>query len=112
MRDGVAQIEDVEVLPEFRGRGLGRAIVQHALEEGQRVADIVYLEALADDWPRELYAKLGFLAVERRDLYTKLPHALTRLRVRTPRLELRLATIAELQRALRGRRGRDPRPGR
>ena len=35
-RDGVAQIEDVEVLEEFRGRGLGRAIVQHALEEGRR----------------------------------------------------------------------------
>ena len=33
-RDGVAQIEDVEVLEELRGRGLGRAIVQHALDEG------------------------------------------------------------------------------
>src|SRR4051794_27279372 len=98
VRDGVAQIEDVEVLPEFRGRGLGRAVVQHALEQGRRVAEIVYLEALADDWPRELYAKLGFVAVDRRDFYTKLPHALTRLRVRTPRLELRLATVAELHR--------------
>ncbi len=96
--DGVAQIEDVEVLEEFRGRGLGRTIVQHALFEARRSADIVFLEALADDWPRELYAKLGFVHVGHRDLYTRLPHALTRLRVRTPRLELRLATIAELQR--------------
>jgi ribosomal protein S18 acetylase RimI-like enzyme len=71
--DGVAQIEDVEVLQEFRGRGLGRAVVQHALEHGLRSADVVFLEALADDWPRELYAKLGFTVVGRRDFYTRLP---------------------------------------
>ena len=97
-RDGVAQIEDVEVLEEFRGRGLGRAIVQHALDEGLRGGDLVYLEALADDWPRELYAKLGFTVVGRRDVYTRLPVPLTRLRLRTPRLELRLATRAEARR--------------
>lgn len=97
-RGGVAQIEDVEVLGEFRGRGLGRAVVQHALEEGARSAQVVFLEALADDWPRELYAKLGFVVVDRRDVYTRLPHPLTRLRLRTPRLELRLGTVAEQRR--------------
>jgi len=97
-RDGVAQIEDVEVLEGFRGRGFGRAIVQHALDEGLRAGDLVYLEALADDWPRELYAKLGFTVVGRRDVYTRLPSPLTRLRLRTPRLELRLATRAEARR--------------
>jgi len=97
-RHGVAQIEDVEVLEEFRGRGLGRAIVQHALDEGLRAGDLVYLEALADDWPRELYAKLGFTVVGRRDVYTRLPGPLTRLRLRTPRLELRLPTRAEARR--------------
>ncbi|HVU77149.1 MAG TPA: GNAT family N-acetyltransferase [Gaiellaceae bacterium] len=95
VRDGVAQIEDVEVLAEFRGLGLGRAIVQHALAEGERVAGVVFLEALADDWPRELYAKLGFVGAGRRDVYTRLPHPLTRVRLRTPRLELRAATVAE-----------------
>jgi RimJ/RimL family protein N-acetyltransferase len=100
-RDGVAQIEDVEVLSGFRGRGLGRALAQHALDEASRAAGLVFLEALADDWPRELYAKLGFAAVDRRDVYTRLPHPLTRLRLRTPRLELRLATVAELRRLFR-----------
>jgi RimJ/RimL family protein N-acetyltransferase len=94
---GVAQIENVEILEEFRGRGLGRAIVQHALEEAQRGNDVVWLEALADDWPRELYRKLGFDLVGRRDVYTKPQHPLERLRLRTPRLELRLATVAELR---------------
>jgi RimJ/RimL family protein N-acetyltransferase len=97
--NGVGQIEDVEVLAEFRGRGLGRALVQHALEEARRENDIVWLQALADDWPRELYAKLGFVVVDRDDVYTRIPHPLTRLILRTPRLELRLATLAE-QRAL------------
>ena len=95
-RDGVAQIEDVEVLAEHRGRGLGRAVVQHALIDASRSCDVVFLEALADDWPRELYAKLGFVSVGRRDVYSRLPHPLTRLRLRTPRLELRLGTLAEL----------------
>jgi ribosomal protein S18 acetylase RimI-like enzyme len=72
--DGVAQIEDVEVLQEFRGRGLGRAVVQHALDHALAAGGIVFLEALADDWPRELYAKLGFTVTGRRDFYTRLPH--------------------------------------
>jgi RimJ/RimL family protein N-acetyltransferase/ribosomal protein S18 acetylase RimI-like enzyme len=95
---GVAQIEDVETIHAYRGRGLGRAIVQHALLEAKETNEVVFLEALADDWPRLLYGKLGFDVVDQRDFLTRLPHPLTRLRLRTPRLELRLATIAELRR--------------
>ena len=93
----VAQIEDVNTIPRFRGRGLGRAIVQHALEDARATNEIVYLEALAEDWPRELYAKLGFDVVGERHFNTLFPHPLTRLRVRTPRLELRLGTDTELR---------------
>jgi RimJ/RimL family protein N-acetyltransferase/predicted GNAT family acetyltransferase len=93
----VAQIEDVNTLPRFRGRGLGRAVVQHAIEEARKANEIVFLEALADDWPRELYSKLGFDVVGVRHFNTLFPHPLTRLRVRTPRLELRLATRTELR---------------
>lgn len=92
-----AQIEDVEAVRAYRGRGLGRAIVQHALDEARRTHDVVFLEALADDWPRRLYAKLGFDAVGRREFLTRFPHPLTRLRLRTPRLELRLPTVFELR---------------
>lgn len=95
--NGVAQIEDVNTVLRFRGRGLGRVIVQHALDEARRANDIVYLEALAEDWPRELYAKLGFETLGERHFITRFPHPFTRLRVRTPRLELRLATRAELR---------------
>lgn len=93
----IAQIEDVNTLEEFRGRGLGRALVQHVLDVARRDHELVYLEALRDDWPRELYVKLGFDVVDERHLFLRPPHRLTALRVRTPRLELRLATRAELR---------------
>lgn len=94
---GVAQIEDVNTLTRFRRRGIGRAVVQHAADVARKTHELVFLEALADDWPRELYAKLGFDAVGERQFSTLFPHPLTRLRVRTPRLELRLGTRAELR---------------
>ena len=67
----VAQIEDVNTLTEFRGRGLGRAVVQAAVEEAARNGELVFLEALADDWPHELYAKLGFDVVDERVLFLR-----------------------------------------
>jgi RimJ/RimL family protein N-acetyltransferase/predicted GNAT family acetyltransferase len=93
----VAQIEDVNTLERFRRRGLGRAVVQHALDEARSSHEVVFLEALADDWPHELYTKLGFDVVGERHFNTLFPHPLTRLRVRSPRLELRLGTRAELR---------------
>ena len=96
--DGVlAQIEDVNTLTRYRGRGLGRAIVQHAADKARETSEVVYLEALADDWPHELYTKLGFDIVGERHFHTLFPNPLTRLRVRTSRLELRLGTRAELR---------------
>ena len=58
---GVAQVEDVNTLEEFRGRGLGRMVVQRAVDEALAGgAKLVFIQALAADWPKELYAKLGF----------------------------------------------------
>jgi len=96
-RGGVAQIEDVNTLAEFRGRGLGRALVQHALGEARRGHELVFLEALEDDWPNQLYAKLGFDVVGRYHHILLPASPLTRLRLRTPRLELRLPTVSELR---------------
>jgi GNAT superfamily N-acetyltransferase len=56
-----AQIENVLTLERFRNRGLARATVSRALEEARDGAhDLVFLIADRDDWPKELYAKLGF----------------------------------------------------
>ncbi|HEY8630123.1 MAG TPA: GNAT family N-acetyltransferase [Gaiellaceae bacterium] len=61
-----AQIEDVTTLPEHRGKGLASAVVLRALAAARASGhDLVFLVADADDWPQELYAKLGFDAVGR-----------------------------------------------
>jgi ribosomal protein S18 acetylase RimI-like enzyme len=61
VRDGVAQIENVGTLEAFRGRGLARAVVLRAVEEARAAGcDLVFLEADGDDWPKELYRRLGF----------------------------------------------------
>jgi ribosomal protein S18 acetylase RimI-like enzyme len=61
-QDGAdAQIEDVGTLPEHRGRGHATAVVLAAIraarEEG---AEFVFLIADREDWPKELYRRLGF----------------------------------------------------
>jgi ribosomal protein S18 acetylase RimI-like enzyme len=56
------QVESVMTLEPFRGRGLAKAIVSRALAESQAVHDFTFLVADADDWPKELYRKLGFQA--------------------------------------------------
>jgi ribosomal protein S18 acetylase RimI-like enzyme len=55
------QIEAVGTLEEFRNQGLARATVLRALQASREAKnDLTFLMALRDDWPRELYRKLGF----------------------------------------------------
>jgi GNAT superfamily N-acetyltransferase len=62
----VANIEDVFTLRAHRGRGLARAVVLAAVRAAREAgADLVYLGADDEDWPKLLYAKLGFDAVGR-----------------------------------------------
>jgi len=56
-----AQIEDVGTLPEHRGRGYATAVVLAAAAAARSDgADFVFLVADAEDWPKELYRRLGF----------------------------------------------------
>jgi len=60
-RDGVAQVEDVVVLPEHRGTGLGRLVTSAALAAGLACKpELLFIVADDEDWPKELYARLGF----------------------------------------------------
>lgn len=55
------QIEAVMTLEPYRNRGLGRATVSHALAASRATGnDLTFLLAHRDDWPQELYRKLGF----------------------------------------------------
>jgi GNAT superfamily N-acetyltransferase len=56
-----AQIEDVATLEDHRGHGFARAVVWKAVEVARSEShDLVFLLADDDDWPKEMYAKLGF----------------------------------------------------
>jgi ribosomal protein S18 acetylase RimI-like enzyme len=59
VRDGLAQVEDVETLAAYRKRGLSRAVVTAALAAA-RDQEFVFLVADVDDWPQHFYARLGF----------------------------------------------------
>ena len=58
----LAEIDAVGVLPAERGRGLGRALMEGVLERIP-AGRTVFLIAEEEDWPRHLYARLGFDAV-------------------------------------------------
>jgi ribosomal protein S18 acetylase RimI-like enzyme len=68
--DDVAQIESVATVPEHRRRGHARAVVSRALELS---ADrrLVFLGMDPEDWPQQLYARLGFDDIGRVARYRK-----------------------------------------
>jgi ribosomal protein S18 acetylase RimI-like enzyme len=69
---GVAQIEDVATLAEHRGKGYASAVVLHAIEEGKKAgADLVFLVADGEDWPKVLYERLGFDEIGRAYRFAK-----------------------------------------
>jgi ribosomal protein S18 acetylase RimI-like enzyme len=66
-RDGVGAIDEVTTIGRFRGRGLGNAVVNAALRTSLADgADLTFLNADADDWPKQWYERLGFVEVGRR----------------------------------------------
>jgi GNAT superfamily N-acetyltransferase len=57
----VAQVEAVYTLEGYRRRGFGRAVVLAASNAARDAgAEVVFLNADDEDWPKELYGKLGF----------------------------------------------------
>jgi GNAT superfamily N-acetyltransferase len=56
-----AQVEDVSTQEPYRGRGYARSTVLTAAAAARGLGcDFVFLVADEDDWPKALYAKLGF----------------------------------------------------
>ncbi len=56
-----AQVEDVYTVPEERGRGHARALLTHAVAQAQSAAhDLIFIVADDNDWPKQLYARIGF----------------------------------------------------
>ena len=69
-----AQIEDVATFPEQRGRGYATAVVLRAVGEALATGhDFVFLVADAEDWPKELYVRLGFAPLGHTWTFLKTP---------------------------------------
>jgi GNAT superfamily N-acetyltransferase/ketosteroid isomerase-like protein len=75
-------LERLSVLPEFRGRGLGKALVEHVFSEARRLGlirvDIAMIAEQAE--LREWYEKRGFVEKETR-AYSHLPFRVTFLSI-------------------------------
>lgn len=70
----MAQVEHVDTLEEFRGRGIASSIVLRAVAEAcAQGADLVCIDADLDDWPIGLYQRLGFDEIGRAWSFTKPP---------------------------------------
>ena len=75
-RDGIGQVEDVGTLQEARGQGLARAVTLAAIRASLAAGnDLTYLAALADDWPRLFYARLGFAEVGNLNAFRRRPRS-------------------------------------
>jgi ribosomal protein S18 acetylase RimI-like enzyme len=73
-----AQIESVDTLQEYRGRGLASAIVLRAAAEARAAgATWIHLYADGDDWPQHWYVKLGFDEVGRLRAVLRTPNPTT-----------------------------------
>ncbi|TDB99726.1 GNAT family N-acetyltransferase [Nonomuraea longispora] len=56
---GIAQIESVFTSMPHRGKGHARALMAALLAEAAE-AELIFLVADADDWPKDFYGRLGF----------------------------------------------------
>lgn len=65
--DGLdAQVENVVTLEELRGRGVARSVVLRAIEVARESgAQHVFIVTDEDDWPKDLYRRLGFEQIGR-----------------------------------------------
>jgi ribosomal protein S18 acetylase RimI-like enzyme len=72
--DGAAQVEHVDTLEEFRGRGVARNVVLRAVNEARvAAADLVVIGADLADWPLELYRRFGFDEIGHSWVFTRAP---------------------------------------
>jgi len=70
--DGIGLVEDLFVLPEHRGRGVARALINRAVDDArERGAGPVLIGALIDDTPKDLYRRMGFVPLMVRRCWTR-----------------------------------------
>jgi ribosomal protein S18 acetylase RimI-like enzyme len=71
-----AQVENVATLVRFRNRGVARSAVLAAVDAAREAgATRTYIVADGDDWPKQLYERLGFDPIGTEIAFLKAPEA-------------------------------------
>lgn len=63
------EIVDIALLPQYRGRGLGRILLEEILAEGQQTGKAVTIYVEHNNPARHLYDRLGFVHVDTNGVY-------------------------------------------
>jgi ribosomal protein S18 acetylase RimI-like enzyme len=63
------RITDIALLPEFRGRGIGRMLLEEILEEGRASKKAVTIHVEHFNPARHLYDRLGFRHIDTNGVY-------------------------------------------
>jgi ribosomal protein S18 acetylase RimI-like enzyme len=63
------RIIDIALLPEYRGRGIGTALLRELLDEAAAGAKRLSIHVEVNNPARQLYERLGFVQVEERGVY-------------------------------------------
>lgn len=63
------EIVDIALLPEFRGRGIGRMLLEEILEEGRQTSKSVGIYVEHFNPARRLYDRLGFRHIDTNGVY-------------------------------------------
>ena len=68
-QDNEIRIIDIAILPEYRGKGMGTALLSEILAEGGRKGKAVSIHVERFNRALRLYLRLGFIAVEDQGVY-------------------------------------------
>ena len=72
--EDIAQVEHVDTLEPFRGRGIARNVVLCVVHEARAAgAGMILIDADRDDWPLTLYRRFGFDEIVRTWAFLKEP---------------------------------------
>jgi ribosomal protein S18 acetylase RimI-like enzyme len=63
------RLVDISLMPEFRGRGTGRRLIEGILAEGQSTGKRVTIHVEHDNPARRLYGRVGFRHVDSNGIY-------------------------------------------
>ena len=69
VRDEEHRLIDIALLPEYRGRGLGRRLMQDVLDEAAQEGKLVRIHVEQNNPAMRLYDRLGFRKIEDQGVY-------------------------------------------